>query len=167
VTRIYFLTCEASAVPRGDDWLGPGEAAVAASLRFPKRRPDWRLGRWTAKLALRAHPELGLGEVPLSELEVRAGPGGAPQARRDGVALPCRLSLSHRGDAAVGAVAAGEGPLGCDLERVEERSPAFVEDYFTEGEQAWVRQGGAGDRGKRPRSCGAPRRARSRPWERD
>lgn len=123
---------------------------MVAGLRSPKRRSDWRLGRWTAKQALRAHPELGLAGVPLPRLEIRANKDGVPHAWHDGVGVPCRLSLSHSGDAAVCAVAVGDGvAVGCDLELVEERSEAFLSDYFTAPEQAWAHRGDPAQRGER------------------
>ena len=39
-------------VPAGDEWLSARELDVQARLLVPKRRADWRLGRWTAKAAL-------------------------------------------------------------------------------------------------------------------
>jgi 4'-phosphopantetheinyl transferase len=38
--------------PVDDAWLSPREAAWVARMRFPKRRSEFRLGRWTAKRAL-------------------------------------------------------------------------------------------------------------------
>ena len=38
--------------PVDDAWLSPRKAAWVARMRFPKRRSEFRLGRWTAKRAL-------------------------------------------------------------------------------------------------------------------
>jgi phosphopantetheinyl transferase len=48
------------------------------------------------------------------------------------------VSISHSHGWAAAAVHRGIDPLGCDLERVEARSAAFREDYFTAREQAFV-----------------------------
>jgi 4'-phosphopantetheinyl transferase len=137
VTTIAWLTCEDADVPPGDGWLGPAEVSYLASRRFPKRRSDWRLGRWTAKQALRAwleHPP-----EPF-ELEIIAARDGAPEAWCSGRALPLLISLSHRDGRAACVVAPPGVRAGCDLETVEERSQAFLADYFTPGELAQLQK---------------------------
>jgi 4'-phosphopantetheinyl transferase len=52
---------------------------------------------------------------------------------------PVHISLSHRSGIAVCAVAAAPNRLGCDLELIEPHSAAFLADYFTPEEQAWVK----------------------------
>ena len=122
-------------IPAGDSWLGPYEAAVLAALRFPKRRADWRLGRWTAKRAIAA---CLAGAGDFTKIEIRAGPDGAPEAVYGGRADAFTISISHRSGVACCAVARGAAALGCDLEAIEPRSAAFVADYFTDGEQALI-----------------------------
>ena len=39
-------------MPDGDDWLRGGERDVLTGLSVPKRRADWRRGRWAAKVAV-------------------------------------------------------------------------------------------------------------------
>ena len=41
------------------------------------------------------------------------------------------VSISHRAGAALCTVRQGAADVGCDLELIEERSDAFVSDYFT------------------------------------
>jgi 4'-phosphopantetheinyl transferase len=132
-------------VPPGDTWLGPHERAVGAALRFPKRRADWRLGRYAAKRA--AARWLGRPSDPLAlaALEVIADDTGAPRLHCDG-ARPLALSLSHRAGWALAAVAPAEVALGCDLELVEARTEAFLADYLTPDEQALVAAAGSRDR---------------------
>jgi 4'-phosphopantetheinyl transferase len=101
-----------------------------------KRRADWRLGRWTAKRAVAATTQRGPGSF--SRIEIRAADDGAPEAWIDGRLWGRSLSLSHSGGRAVCAVAATDGPLGCDLERIESRGTIFVEDYFTGEEASWI-----------------------------
>jgi 4'-phosphopantetheinyl transferase len=127
----------AADVPAADDWLSPGEAARLAALRFPKRRADWRLGRWTAKLAVA--PML---EQPraLADIEIRAAPSGAPEVFCDGRPVPVSISISHRAGIACCAVAQPAVALGCDLELIEPRSDAFAADYFTDTERALIAQ---------------------------
>lgn len=117
-------------VPAGDDWLSPAERETLAGLRFPGRRRDWRLGRWTARRALAGV----LGRVPV---EVRAAGDGAPEALVAGRPAPVTISISHR--AGLGACLATRAPLaGCDLELVEPHPPALARDFFTPSELASV-----------------------------
>jgi len=51
---VYWLEQTEADVPPENDWLGASEVARLNSMRFAKRRTDWRLGRWTAKRALAA-----------------------------------------------------------------------------------------------------------------
>ncbi len=142
---VHWLVQNGSDVPPGVDWLAPGEQEALAALRFPKRRADWRLGRWTAKRAVCAL--LGLDEPGgWPEVEVRNDPLGAPFVRHRGQAAPCRLSISHRADAALCSVAPLGHELGCDLEWIEPRSAAFVEDYLVESERAVLEAAPAAER---------------------
>ena len=137
---VWCAVARAVDVPSGESWLTPAERPVEAGLRVAKRRDDWRLGRWVAKSAVRRCLSAAGEPPPVERIGIIAADDGAPE-----VVLPERsapaLSLSH--SAGVGfAVAAtalgGAGPrpsLGCDLERIEERSAAFVRDYLTQSER--------------------------------
>ena len=126
-----WLTASAADVPPGEAWLGPRERGVLAGLRVDKRRAVWRLGRWAAKRAVAA----ALG-VEAGRVEILAAADGAPEAwlgeRRSGVSL----SLSHRAGRALAVVGAGDAVVGCDLECVEPRSPAFIREWLPASEQA-------------------------------
>ena len=43
---VYWYEQCAVDVPVADDWLSDSEKARVAAFRIPKRRADWRLGRW-------------------------------------------------------------------------------------------------------------------------
>ncbi|HEY7513103.1 MAG TPA: 4'-phosphopantetheinyl transferase superfamily protein [Vicinamibacteria bacterium] len=139
------LLAGAAELPRDDEWLSPAERAILHRSRVPKRRQDFRLGRWAAKrvLALLYGDEEMLAA---GRFEIRPARGGAPVPYRDGAPLEATLSISHSGSCAVAAIQRGEGRLGCDLERIEERSHAFVGDYFTAAEQAFAEAGPHGGR---------------------
>ena len=141
MTAPAWLTRCSADVPAGDGWLGSRERAVLAGLHVPKRREDWRLGRWTAKTAVAAH----LGADP-ARIEILAAADGAPEAWLDGAPLPLSVSLSHRAGRAVAAVTASPDAVGCDLELIEPRSPAFVRQWLGPREQALVAQRAGAER---------------------
>ena len=144
MTSIYWLEQTEAAVPLDDHWLSPREILHLERLPLPKRRTDWRLGRWTAKHAIAQC--LDTLDVRLDEIEVRAARCGAPEVfvARD-FATVC-ISLSHSCGRAMCTVANLQAALGCDLEQVEPRSNAFVTDYFTSEEQELVAHASAFDR---------------------
>jgi 4'-phosphopantetheinyl transferase len=132
---VYWLEQTESDVPGDSGWLSPAEAAHLETIRFAKRRNDWRLGRWTAKLAVALYLERR-GE--LRTIEIAAAPGGAPEAYLSQQAAPVSLSLSHSNGVALCALAPPGATLGCDLEAVEPRSDNFLADYFTSEEQECI-----------------------------
>jgi len=138
---IRWLLISESDVPEGDAWLGSQERKVLATLRFPKRRAEGRLGRYAAKRAISAF--VGVGE--LNRIEVMAAEDGAPEAYVDGSKLDSGISISHREGQAACTIAPG-AQLGCDLEAVEPRTPRFVTDFFTERERVEVEKASASAR---------------------
>jgi len=125
-------------VPPQDDWLSAAEVMRLASMRFEKRRADWRIGRWTAKAAIAAHMGIPALCGSLREIELRPEPLGAPVAWVGNARAPFRISLSHRGGVAVCAISGAGVELGCDVELVEPRSANFIDDYFTPAEHAFL-----------------------------
>jgi len=123
-----------------DDWFSAWETSHLSSLRFPKRRADWRLGRWTAKHAVADYLHLAHDPGILATIQIRPASTGAPEAFIDEASGNVSISLSHRGGIAACAVGEPDAMLGCDVEVVEPRSDAFVADYFTPEEQAMIRQ---------------------------
>jgi 4'-phosphopantetheinyl transferase len=140
--KVYWLEQSASEVPCGDEWLNGSERARLSLLHVPKRRADWRLGRWTAKCAVAAYLNLPHDPEGLAAIEVRPAPTGAPEVVLDGQFWPLAISISHShgtGLCAIAPAAAGSTfGIGCDLEAVQPRSLAFLADYFTEEERNMV-----------------------------
>jgi 4'-phosphopantetheinyl transferase len=129
---VHWLQRRLHDVPDGDAWLTARERAVQDRLTIPKRRADWRLGRWAAKAALSA-----VLAVEPHRVSVIAAPDGAPEPFVDDLPVPNSLSISHR--AGVGLAVVGTGVVvGGDLEMVEHRSAAFVREWFDEHEQASI-----------------------------
>jgi 4'-phosphopantetheinyl transferase len=130
---IRWLLLRASALPEGDDWLGPDELKVQSELKLPKRRSEWRLGRFVAKQALASFA----GIDRLDRIQIIAAEDGAPEAFIDGRGIDASISISHREDAAACAIAP-DARVGCDLEAIEPRSTRFVNDFFTTHERTAV-----------------------------
>jgi len=131
--------------PADDGWLSPREDAYLRTLRFPKRRREFRLGRWTAKLAIARALGRAASPPDLRGIVIDRAPDGAPLPLVDGRAAGVYLTMTDRADQAVCLVGPPGVRLGCDLELVEPRSRGFVEDYFTEAEQRLLAQA-SGDR---------------------
>jgi 4'-phosphopantetheinyl transferase len=146
MTEVYWLEQTETDVPASNDWLIESEAARLETLRFAKRRSDWRLGRWTAKLAISAYRNLPGDSQSFRDVEIRPAPSGAPEVFFAGKLDGITISLSHRDGVAVFAVAPSSVALGCDLEIVEPRSESFTADYFTEDERQLVTHACAADR---------------------
>jgi len=125
-------------VPVANDWLSEKEKLYLDGLRFPKRRDDWRLGRWTAKCSVAASLGLSPTLANLSFIEIWPDPSGAPEVFLAHEPADLTLSLSHRSGKAVCAVGPVDARIGCDLELIEPRHPAFLSDYFDTDEQAVV-----------------------------
>ena len=118
--------------------LSPSELQKYAIFRFPKRRNEWMLGRWTAKTMVHAIPTYQ--HYALDQIEVCNTPEGAPYLQLPGRAAPAEcLTISHSGNFALCALAPGLGlQVGADLEIVEARTEMFVLDYFTPAERDLV-----------------------------
>ncbi len=119
---LYWLEQTEAELPTGNQWLGPREMLHLNTLRFAKRRTDWRLGRWTAKHALAARLHLPTDLHALANLEIRAAPSGAPEVFLYDQQADIAISLSHSAGTALCTVAPPATTFGCDLETIEPRS---------------------------------------------
>ena len=144
--QVYWLEQSEADVPATNDWLCPGELRHLDTLRFPKRRTEWRLGRWTAKASVATFRELAVGIDVLAAIEIRPAPSGAPTVFISNDAAGVTISISHRSGRAICAIAESGVKLGCDLEVIEPHSQAFIEDYLTYEEQLQVANASAEDR---------------------
>jgi 4'-phosphopantetheinyl transferase len=105
---------------------------VLESFRFPKRRNDWLLGRWTAKSALlRRSPG---GQQRMTDWRIETDEAGAPGVFYRDDPVPVRLSLSHSQGQSLCALADQGVRIGCDLEKIELRSASFEETWFLDSE---------------------------------
>jgi 4'-phosphopantetheinyl transferase len=137
--NVFWLTQTSTQIPPNDDWLSAEERNISAGLRFPKRRNDWRLGRWTAKQAIQAYNQ-AKRDSALWSLEIRSAADGSPEAFEKGEPAGIAISISHSRDRSLCVVAAPSLALGCDLEFIEPREENFTEDYFTPEELCSILQ---------------------------
>jgi 4'-phosphopantetheinyl transferase len=136
--HIFWLTQTSAQIPDNDDWLSETEQKTLAGFRFPKRRNDWRLGRWTAKQAVHAFQKTP--DAALCAIEIPALDYGAPEVILKGQPAGISISISHCRDRALCAIAPADTAIGCDLEWIEPREKNFAEDYFTPEEISLVKQ---------------------------
>jgi 4'-phosphopantetheinyl transferase len=127
-----------SDLPADNEWLSALEFAKFNTLRVPKRRADWRLGRWTAKQAVAGVLGISADQASLRRIVIHPADTGEPLVHVFGFHNPITISLSHRDGRALCVVALGAISLGCDLELSEPKSDAFISDYFTLEEQELV-----------------------------
>jgi 4'-phosphopantetheinyl transferase len=144
--QVYWLERAEADIPAENGWLTANESLRLESFRFPKRRADWLLGRWTAKNAVAIHLNLPLDAESLANIEIQRAPSGAPEVLLANQPASVVISLSHRAGRSICAVAPSGEPMGCDLELVEPRCDAFVADYFAPEEQALVGRASEADR---------------------
>lgn len=140
---VYWMLAEA--VPERDgsaslDWLSESEMRRMEALRFPKRRVEWLNGRWTAKnLLIRNLPSLS--DCLPSEILIENEPEGAPCVCVSGQELVLSLSISHRDRLAFCALSEGSAlAIGADVEYIESRAQAFVDDFFTDRERRLIEE---------------------------
>jgi 4'-phosphopantetheinyl transferase len=143
---LYWFEQTIADVPAQDDWLSPREQVQLRQFRFPKRRDDWRLGRWTAKQALSLFFDFIAVPSVLAKVEIIPALSGAPEAYFSGVPAPVSISLSHRASRAACCMAVVKAEIGCDVELVEPRSDLFIADYFTAEEQNSLAEFGGSQR---------------------
>jgi len=136
MSQWFYLAQQSRDVPAQCDWLGPAEREVLAGLRFAKRRGDWLLGRWTAKLALERC--CGSGNGALSRWEILPDANRVPRVFRDGWPCAQRISISHSNGNAFCAIAPGGNAIGCDIEQLAPRDSGFVDTFFTAAERRAV-----------------------------
>ena len=135
-SSIFWIIQNLSDVPEEDAWLGEKERVTLSRFQVPKRRNDWRLGRWTAKQAARGF----LGELSpdRDEMEIVAGEDGAPELFLPGGSpAPVSISISHSNGRGFCALHSERQAIGCDLEMIERKPLDFFEDYFTPAEIAF------------------------------
>lgn len=136
-------------LPPAGSFLSASESAYLQTLRAEKRKGDWLGGRFALKTLLAresgllplcslSRPE-EMSDVALAvlkQIDVVKLPTGAPQVFVGSVPDARSVSISHSNGWAVAALSEPGSHLGIDLEKVEERSRAWAEDFFDPREHA-------------------------------
>ena len=122
---VHVAAVPVEAKPAERAWFTNLERQTYAKFTVPKRADEWRAGRLAAKKAvMETHPGIG----PL-DVEVKADEAtGRPRLMIQGQESALWLSISHRSGLAVAALS--PGPVGIDLETIEERERSFLEEAF-------------------------------------
>lgn len=121
--------------PSSFNWLSEREIQRVEQLRFPKRRNEWLRGRWMAKqLLLRSDPQFA--GLPPNRITIANQPEGAPHVFLEAIPVEGSLSISHREErVAVAWLPGDRAAVGVDIEWIEPRAPAFLEDFFSDMEK--------------------------------
>jgi 4'-phosphopantetheinyl transferase len=128
--------------------LSAKETAALDRFTVLKRRQDWLLGRWTAKLLLQEVVRQEHGQtLDLDQIMILPGKDGAPRVKMvendDAQPLRATVSISHsHGTSLCAAILEPAWPLGADIELVEPRAERFAADFYTAEEQAAVMDAG-------------------------
>lgn len=146
--NVYWLEQAEADLPADNGWLATSEISHLTRLHVPKRRTDWRLGRWTAKRAIATHLHTPQDNQSLQDIEILTDSSGAPWACFKKRTVTLSFSITHRAGVAACAVTPSGVALGCDLELIEAHSSAFIADYFTAEEQAMISQASEAERDK-------------------
>jgi 4'-phosphopantetheinyl transferase len=131
--QLFWLEQKQADVPVTDDWLTGSERGQLERLHVPKRRLDWRLGRWTAKCAIASY--LRWPPDRMHYIEIYSAPNGAPEATINEGRRPPSISISHCSSVGMCLLSPEGVPIGCDLEVIESRGNSFIETFFTSDEQ--------------------------------
>lgn len=114
--------------------LTPTERETLAGFQFPKRRNDWLLGRYAAKLAVCQAVE-GVWTPRL--VEIRALETGRPWfIGADYRTSGWHLSITHGHGLAAALV--GPAPVGIDLEKLRPLEPGGWRFFLSDEERAWL-----------------------------
>ncbi|WP_228745409.1 4'-phosphopantetheinyl transferase superfamily protein [Paenibacillus sp. S150] len=101
------------AFPRMELVLHPSELAYGSALVYEKRRQDYYMGRYAAKVAIHSFdPSLAMHEVHVGHGVFQQPIVGHPKASQIGV------TISHSGEVAAAAAYEEAHPMGVDIEHV-------------------------------------------------
>ena len=133
---LYALAAIDGIVELPDRFLTKREIIKADSFRFPKRRAEWLAGRLTLKRLIRSVSGFQISD--LRRIEIIPDENGKPGFALDGKLRPEAVSISHRENLCAAAIRIDGKPLGVDLEKIEAKTSAFENDYFSPAERSII-----------------------------
>lgn len=135
-TTLVLVTADARLLASAEAALTRAEREAFAAFSFEKRRQDWLLGRYAAKLAV---ARAAGREEELASVEVSRDENGHPRATFTG-AWPdgWDLSLTHGHGRAAALV--GPAAVGIDLERLRAIPPGGWRFFLTPRERDWLKE---------------------------
>ena len=114
------------------------ETATYGRLRTRKRKQEWLLGRYAVKLIVSQLARRESNTVALHRIEVANNAAGAPQLSKNPLFTKAKISISHCGSVAIGAVLAGHGAIGADVELIRKLRPSVRDYILTKEEEQWA-----------------------------
>jgi phosphopantetheinyl transferase len=138
---VRWLLCRWTPDLKEEEFLLPEELQDGRRYRHAGRHRQWLLGRAAAKWLLLEQAGLNWSSQNARRFYLLRHPDGWPQVfSAAGEELALTLTISHSADYALCALSErGAGALGADLEVIEKRSQALIEDFFTEREKDLLR----------------------------
>ncbi len=148
VGKLHEATVEIGALIEDDDFFGsseivrnltPEEIAEAKSKSTPKRQKEWMGGRIALKQSIQRLLAMeGKGDTVATDIRILQDSLGKPYAELAHQAgkKVGSISLTHSNGLAMAAAASESNfvGFGIDIEKIEQRSESWVNDYFDESE---------------------------------
>jgi len=140
------LSLEHELAQRSDSsWLSQTECERLDDIRSPRRRLEWRAGRWLVKKLIQE--QIGDRAKSCVELCVESrdarGRGARPRVFVSGTLQPWQVSISHSPCSACAAVAIENSTsLGVDVTPKQPLPHSFSRMWFTNDERAWCEERG-------------------------
>jgi 4'-phosphopantetheinyl transferase len=115
------------------DFLVGSEVDYYATLRHPRRRQSYLLGRFAAKLAL----QQAMSESNPKAFEISSGVFEQPLVLHPSRATP-GITISHFEDAAVAVAFPSGHPMGVDFEGIDPARLSAIQSVMSKRERLWA-----------------------------
>lgn len=119
-----FKIVELDKIPPAEEFLNERELETYQAFKIDKRKKEWLGGRYALKTLACDFFNFGIKYMEVKNL----GSGRPILLVPGGTKLP--VSITHSGPYAAAAIALTGQAIGLDIEAVEQRSPAWVKQYF-------------------------------------
>ncbi|MBQ3933566.1 MAG: 4'-phosphopantetheinyl transferase superfamily protein [Elusimicrobiaceae bacterium] len=123
-----YLIVKTKDVPNAEEFLTTLESKQYKHFAVEKRAKEWLAGRYAVKQLASEFFNL-----PLKKLQVKNAKNGAPVLQAVG-GNQLTISITHSGDYAAAAISLTGDLIGVDVEKIEQRSKDWSEQYFAKEE---------------------------------